>query len=416
MKRLLILFADRFPYGNSEPFLEKEYPLYKDYFDHVLLSTACKRGDIPTRETEGVEVISDYTLSKDIGSIIGAIPWLLSDIVFYQELGRLINTKKLTIRKLYQVLVCALCGNHRAKKIYQWLRMHPDYSDVVLYSYWMLVPAYAANRLNRKLGNTCYTVSRAHGWDLYLERGLECYHPFHEYLYSQLDEIAVISEQGKHYLAGKYGASSKVSVHRLGAFDQGCCNPAADRDVLRIVTCSRTIPLKRLDRLVDALSVLSYPVRWTHLGGGESQESLEQYASEKLPSNVQVEFYGTVPNTKVYDVLASQPFHVFVNISSTEGVPVSIMEAMSFHIPVIATDVGGTAELVDDGMNGILLPADFSDEELVDAIGKFYTMSQEQYVLYRENARRKFMNDYNATENYKVFLEHLVCKLEAVNH
>ena len=100
MKRLLILFADRFPYGNSEPFLEKEYPLYKDYFDHVLLSTACKRGDIPTRETEGVEVISDYTLSKDIGSIIGAIPWLLSDIVFYQELGRLINTKKLTIRKL----------------------------------------------------------------------------------------------------------------------------------------------------------------------------------------------------------------------------------------------------------------------------------------------------------------------------
>jgi len=143
---------------------------------------------------------------------------------------------------------------------------------------------------------------------------------------------------------------------------------------------------------------------------------LEQYASEKLPSNVQAEFYGTVPNTKVYDVLASQPFHVFVNISSTEGVPVSIMEAMSFHIPVIATDVGGTAELVDDGMNGILLPADFSDEELVDAIGKFYTMSQEQYMHYRENARRKFMNDYNATENYKVFLEHLVCKQEAVNH
>jgi len=89
---------------------------------------------------------------------------------------------------------------------------------------------------------------------------------------------------------------------------------------------------------------------------------------------------------------------------------------MSFHIPVIATDVGGTAELVDDGMNGILLPADFSDEELVDAIGKFYTMSQEQYMHYRENARRKFMNDYNATENYKVFLEHLVCKQEAVNH
>lgn len=418
MKRLLILFANGFPYGIGEPFLEKEYPLYKDYFDGVLISTACKRGDIPTREVvdAGLDVIPDYTLSKDKKSVAEALSWLLLDKAFYCEMVKLLFGGSFSLNKLQHLIAYALCGNHRAKVVYSWLKKHPEYDEVILYSYWMHIPAYAAERLNRKLRKHCYSITRAHGGDLYLERGVENYHPFHDRLFHKFDEIAVISKQGKKYLAEHYGSSEHVTVHRLGAFDQCCCNPSADRDVLRIVTCSRTIPLKRLDRLVDALSTVTYPVRWTHLGGGESQESLEQYADEKLPSNVQVEFYGTVPNTKVYDVLASQPFHVFVNISSTEGVPVSIMEAMSFHIPVIATDVGGTAELVDDGMNGILLPADFSDEELVDAIGKFYTMSQEQYMHYRENARRKFINDYNATENYKVFLEHLVCQQEAVNH
>lgn len=411
MKRLMILFADGFPYERSEPFLEREHPLYKKYFDHVLISTACRRNATPTRKLEdpGIEVVPDYTLGKDVKSIIGAIPWLLTDRAFYEELYKLVLSKEFSRKKLYQLLVYAICGNHRAKEIHKWIKTHSEYSDIVLYSYWMLVPAYAADRLNRKMGNTCYTVSRAHGWDLYLERGTEGYHPFHEYLYNRLDEVAVISKQGKKYLEEHYGAASKVTVHRLGAYDQGLSNPLAARDVLRIVTCSRTIPLKRLDRLVDALSMLSYPVHWTHLGGGEAQESLERDASEKLPPNVEVEFYGTVPNTKVYEVLAEQPFHVFVNISSTEGVPVSIMEAMSFHIPVIATDVGGTSELVDHGENGILLSADFRDEELVSAINRFYMMPQEQYELYRKNARRKFVQDYDATENYEAFLKHLVC-------
>ena len=39
MKRVLVLFTLEFPYGVSEPFLENEYPLYKEYFDKVLLVT-----------------------------------------------------------------------------------------------------------------------------------------------------------------------------------------------------------------------------------------------------------------------------------------------------------------------------------------------------------------------------------------
>ena len=48
-------------------------------------------------------------------------------------------------------------------------------------------------------------------------------------------------------------------------------------------------------------------------------------------------------------------FDLFVNMSLSEGIPVSIMEAISFGIPIIATNVGGNAEIVNDE-TGVLIP------------------------------------------------------------
>lgn len=267
-------------------------------------------------------------------------------------------------------------------------------------------------RLNQKNKNRFFSISRAHGYDLYLERSQTGYRPFHRQLYCRLDEIAAISDHGKQYLEKLYGNEETVSVYRLGAVDQGCHNPCARRETLRIISCSRTIHLKRLDRLVDALTLITdRPVHWTHLGGGEAQEALERYAAEKLPANVTVTFSGTIPNTQVYETYKQQPFHVFVNVSETEGVPVAIMEAMSFDIPVIATAVGGTPELMEEGKNGYLLPKDFSDAELADRIRQFGDMPEEVYLGFRRAARNKFEREYNATDNYRGFLTYLTEQL-----
>lgn len=51
---------------------------------------------------------------------------------------------------------------------------------------------------------------------------------------------------------------------------------------------------------------------------------------------------------------SEHPVDVFINLSTNEGVPVSIMEAISFDIPIVATDVGGTSEIVTDE-TGILV-------------------------------------------------------------
>ena len=409
MKRLLILFTNGFPYNTSEPFLETEYPLYSNYYDKILLVAPCKRNEVITRKIDAAntEIIKDYTLSKDLCSIIGAIPFVLTDRLFYQELIHLIFTEGFTFKKLYDLLVFSLCGNHRAMQVKHWLRRNPEYQPQVIYAYWLHIPAYAVLRLKVMLKGQHHTISRAHGFDLYLERHATGYIPFHRQMYEKLDAIASISKQGKNYLQDRYGASGKVCVHHLGAADRKQHNPYSDRTVLRLVSCARSVALKRLDRIVDALALITdIPVEWTHIGDGPVQEELQRYADEKLPNNAVAVFTGNVPNKQVYDIYSKKPFHVFVNVSETEGVPVAIMEAMSFDIPVIVTNVGGTAELIDDTF-GYLLHKHFSDDELTSCMRKIATIPDTEYMQMRKAARDKFEREYCAETNYQEFLKQL---------
>lgn len=410
MPRLLILFARSFPYGIHEPFLENEYPLYKDQFDKVLIVTACRRDQSPSHiiSDPTIEVLRDYTLSGDLLSILQALPHMLTDKMFYRELKHLFRKGHFSFSKLRELLAISLCANHRATLTMRWLRKHKEYQPTVLYSYWMHITAYAAVKLKRKLKTPCHTVSRAHGFDLYLERHSRQYIPFHRQIYANLDEIAATSHSGKEYLEERYGMFHKITVHPLGALDMHCENPAVSRKTLRILTCSRTIPLKRLNRLVDALSRMPHrAIHWTHIGSGESQASLERMAAEKLPSNITAEFSGRISNRRIYETYRSQPFHIIVNLSESEGLPISIMEAMSFGIPVIATDVGGTAELVDQGKNGFLLRQDFQDQELIQLIDEIIEMPEEAYLALRQASREKFLHQYHAVNNFTSFIRHI---------
>jgi L-malate glycosyltransferase len=66
---------------------------------------------------------------------------------------------------------------------------------------------------------------------------------------------------------------------------------------------------------------------------------------------------------------------IFVLATHTEGLPVSIIEAMSFGLPVIASRVGGIPELVEDGVTGILVKSE-SSEDLARAISELIANSE----------------------------------------
>ena len=89
---------------------------------------------------------------------------------------------------------------------------------------------------------------------------------------------------------------------------------------------------------------------------------------------------------------------VISSISShvPEGIPVSLMEAMSYEIPVIATDCGGTKELV-DGRSGILINQE-DPEALKDAIFELIN-NHEFRIKISKNGKNKIMQDFDTMKN-----------------
>jgi glycosyltransferase involved in cell wall biosynthesis len=91
------------------------------------------------------------------------------------------------------------------------------------------------------------------------------------------------------------------------------------------------------------------------MGGGPCLEDV-RVALASAPGNLVVDLPGQVAHADVHASYRAKPCDAFLNVSASEGVPVSVMEALSYGIPVVATAVGGTAELLGHGGGKLLVP------------------------------------------------------------
>ena len=122
-----------------------------------------------------------------------------------------------------------------------------------------------------------------------------------------------------------------------------------------IGTVARLDPVKDLTSLVDAFGILRdrcANARLVIVGEGGDRSRLEERALE-IGVMKEVHFTGRAPDAR--SLLPA--FDIFVNCSVTEGVSLTILEAMAAKQPIVATAVGGTPEVVEDGQTGILVPA-----------------------------------------------------------
>ncbi|MHC4952307.1 MAG: glycosyltransferase [Planctomycetota bacterium] len=163
-----------------------------------------------------------------------------------------------------------------------------------------------------------------------------------------------VCEDLRTHMLGEGFSPERLDVIYNG-IDLGGAPSTGDRDEARralgiegqtpvVGTVARLNPVKDLPTLIEA--VQGTDAHLVIVGDGEEREKLEAMANE------QVHLLGFRD-----DVRALLPgFDVFVNSSRHEGVSLTIVEAMATELPVIATRVGGTPEVVDDGVTGLLVP------------------------------------------------------------
>jgi glycosyltransferase involved in cell wall biosynthesis len=124
----------------------------------------------------------------------------------------------------------------------------------------------------------------------------------------------------------------------------------------RLLFVGRLAGVKGLPVLLEAMARLKPhrpSLRLSVAGDGPDRRKLEEQA-KRLGLAENVRFLGYQSQQQVRDLL--QQTDVFVLASFAEGVPVVLMEAMAAGVPVVATQIAGIPELVEDGASGFLVP------------------------------------------------------------
>ncbi|HRG60136.1 MAG TPA: glycosyltransferase, partial [Bacteroidia bacterium] len=272
------------------------------------------------------------------------------------------------------------------------------------YTYWCNEYTLGIGNLRKKY-KIAGAFSRLHNWDLYFERAPEHYLPMRSAMFSRLDAVFPVSEQTKQYILKKvpFVNSEKLIVSYLGVEKVQNVRLEPKEKTLKILSLAFLGKIKRIDLLVAALEQLEgFNVEWHHIGEGNDHLDIKQYAFNRLfnKSNIKYVLTGDISKKEVYAYLNKTHFDVLLNTSSYEGIPVSMMEAMSFSIPVIGTDVGGVSEIIENEKNGYLLSSHPEASEIIEKLCKLYNLDEENYFNLRRNAYQTWLNKFNAEINY----------------
>jgi glycosyltransferase involved in cell wall biosynthesis len=401
--RRLLLVTNDYPYPSGEQFLELEIDVLRRHYSsiHVLpVNHAHRHISLKPRPVPPeVRVVTFGSISarRALWSCAPRSSWILTQTLkatWHAGIRRpvpWVSTLATVIRR------CDV-----AQRIVQSELLASSHA---VYAYWANTTAYLLAQLRAIAGPELHRqpfVARAHGYDLWAERSGLAHLPFQGAVLKACDLICPCSNMGAHYLRERYPAHAhKIRRVYLGVAPQPWIAASSSDGVLRLLTCSQIVPVKRLHLLANAIALLRRPVQWTHIGDGPDGPALQQRCAQ-LPARIKIDFLGHIPNAAILAFYRQHPVDLFANISSSEGVPVSIMEAMSFGVPILATSVGGVAELVRPEA-GQLVPADFLPDQLAAWIEDFNPANYDRHRI-QTWQQRAF-----STANYEDFATQVLC-------
>lgn len=412
MKKLY-LFTASYPYrtAKEETFLKPELQALRDKFEVVI---------VPLRDGEGLyEIPKGIKMEDTFANEVKNKWWGSVKLLFKYIFWKLILKEVLTNLR---ILTNVSCMKKMFIHIYYCIYLHKWLidklnsakdvaADALFYTYWF-DSATTALSLTKSSGYITKFVTKAHGFDLYEYRSKCNYIPFRKEVLENIDKVILISLDGLNYLKAKYPEYfEKYSFHPMGCSERSIiCLPSND-NVIRIVSCSMIVPIKRVDFILRVIAEIGkkeplMKFKWTHLGGGPEEKEVRKMCKSLLPQNVEAIFLGNVENEKVFEFYKANCVDLFILLSESEGRPLSVMEAMSCGIPIVATDVGGVRELVADGENGILVSSYASPRQVAEKIEMLIREPQNLLVM-RKRSREIYIERANAVTNYEEFAHFL---------
>lgn len=414
-KNLFIIVTD-YPFGIGEPFLEDELLILAKHFNKVyivipeisLIDKSIKRFKIPNNcEIIELNIRNNFKYKLiSLFSLFGksTIQELLNIVFKYKQNITLLHLKTIIGFK-------SMAINFKNELTNYLVKNNIEYVNSTFYSYWFTYSTLGL-ALFKKKNKSVFVTTRIHGWDCFYYRNKLNYLPFRPFVLENINSICPISETGKIHLIEKVSAklSSKIHTHFLGI-----CNipfhPKMnfDQTKIHIVSIAFIDPIKRLEKIANAILLISnFKIEWTHIGNEPNnshsfQKKIEmQFQNNK---NIKINFQGEQSKTQIYNFLESVKPDVLMCTSSSEGIPVSMMEALAHSIPIISLNVGGVSEIVKEDINGFLLNSDATENEIAQKIIDFQQLSIDKRKNLCREAHQFYLNHFLAEKNYFRFLK-----------
>lgn len=399
----VMIITSHYPYGQGEQFLEAEMAVWqREYSGPLVIMPASATGRQRTIPP-GAEISS--MLSDAYRSPFQKALHLVSAgfrMAFWKELAVLRRRGRLTAITAFNALKAVAHLSLSEAALGREFRRRGEPS--VIYTYWFGYQTYAATRF----GSRIRVVTRAHRSDLYEDRRPDRHMYLRRQFIDRVHRIFAISDDGVAHLRDTFRAAGNVGLSRLGVMIPKKLTPPSPVGSISIVSVSFCVPVKNVDRIIDAIGIVAErrpdaKLAWRHIGDGPLRSALEARAERVFAGTaVDWRFLGQIDNEDVLRYLDTHDIDLIVNASSSEGIPVSIMEAMARGIPAVATDVGGVSELVEQD-NGVLLPEEAAGDTIAEAIAS--NIDRLKSAIVRSNAAKMAKRKFDGQANYRDFIK-----------
>ncbi len=388
---VLHIISSSYPYGTAEQPYETEIKELARYFDKIIIYPIKANGiqrALP-QNTSVNNVLNTVDRSVTLAQFVRHSLFVVR--IFTYEFFKSKRPFKALLNFRYSANAILQCYSLGERLIETVDKNAKNY----YYSLWMNDGALIYSIL-KKRGKIDFFTFRVNGYDLFEERVKDGYMPLRSFNMNSVNRVISVSKFGADYLKQRTSFGNKVVWNFCSIYDKGT-NPIKAEAVFTLVSCAALIGLKRIDKIIDALKLLNFSVKWIHFGDGPLRSQIEEMI-DPLPSNISVHLKGNVSNSELMEFYRSNSINAFIHSSESEGLGLAIIEAQSFGIPAIAINSGAVCDIVNEE-TGILLPQESGPKEIANAILELRNGTKNT-LQYRTRVKAFWRATFEAQSNY----------------
>lgn len=414
LKQELILITESFPYSiaNEDSFILPEIDILKNYFK-ISIYPLVRKGTMFELDPQ-IELIPNSSRKFILKLIMN---YFIHFNILVKEMS---SFSYLFLKFPFLFLKCILHW-HRAIKLYvffnNYLRQKKNinFENIIFYTYWF---GYSTNSIIFLKNNfkNIKCITRTHGYDLYFERNVNNYIPFRKHNFKYIDRVFVACDFAKLYLENWFPFfSKKIILAPLGTLNHIYTPLKKVKNKITLVSCSSIDNIKRVDLIAKSIFEFShqinsnYQIDWHHFGSGPLFDDLKLQIKKYTHKNLNIFLHGHKSNIEIINFYKSNYVDLFITLTISEGGrPVSIQEAMSFGIPILATKTGGIIDIVHHKYNGILLDVEITSKDISNELKNIILINDQLKLYFHENSRKIWEKKCNAIINHHNFLFNLL--------